>query len=1148
MKKIILRNTYFILALILTTLTTSRAQTITTSSEPIIVNQEVTFTADVTGNAQLEGLTEAWAWVWVPNTDFGAPTNVNPATSAQAAAKWTKKSGNIWEISFIPTEFIDAQPDEITSIGIIFKGADWGDGQTSDFTFEAAQDGALTVSVTNPEDGEIVDQYTTTQVALTTNMNSNIVLKANGNTVQTVTDGTSLTYNYYAGSSGVVDFEIIATADDQTVTRSLRLVIRPSSIQEAARPAEATQLGVNYGATSVTLVLQDPAKKKEFVYVIGDFNDWTPTSSSLMKVDKQDDANYWWITLDNLDPDTEYIYQYLINGSLIIADPYTEKVSDPDDQYIDDTRYPGLIDYPTGKTRFRASTFKINEEEYIWKTSDFTPTPIEDAVVYELLFRDFTEEATYEAAIAELDYIKNLGANVIHVMPVNEFEGNLSWGYNPNFYFAPDKYYGPKNKFKEFVDEAHARGLSVIIDLVLNHSYHSSPMVRMYNKGGDYDDPSADNPWFNETSNFTNPGLQWGADFNHESSYTKALVDSVNAHWMKYYHIDGYRFDFTKGFGNNPKTDGDEWGSAYDQDRIDLLLRMNTEIKKRNPNALVIFEHLADNSEEKVLAQAGISMWGNINHNFRDIVKGNNSDIAWQSPKERDMPVHGVMSYMESHDEERLIYDSETSGKVSQTYDLKKIENGIGRAKLASALFFLVPGPKLIWQFGERGYNVSINQSEYQGEVSDGNRTSEKPLIKEFDTQNDEVRDELYKVYAALLKLRNDYDLGSLADDKYSYDLRSDIKTISLEGATMKVKVVGNFTLNEEDYTYDYSSDDTNWYSYFENGESVPASGTMTLNPSEFVVLTNVQVTTPEAGLATGYQRIFEVTPYGFREQDEIKVYFNPEGTGKTFDGTVTLEAGLVMDEYGSGNITNVQTTPMTKEGNKYVATFTPKELFGLSDTDKPFEMSLKAVSGDVSEGPHFVSFEQNNAKLYLVGDVAGIAWDPSKSLEMTKDGEGGFYLDNINVVINQSFKFIDQQDWNGGQWGDAGDGKLQPASGEGGDIVVPQSGACIIRANINNLTYSISYDITSIEDNELSKSVIASPNPTSSEVTLTSTSLKGDVEWIVRDQSGRVLQLGTQLQVNGQFKKDLSMFPAGIYFVELFTSEGRVVKKVIRR
>ena len=136
--------------------------------------------------------------------------------------------------------------------------------------------------------------------------------------------------------------------------------------------------------------------------------------------------------------------------------------------------------------------------------------------------------------------------------------------------------------------------MAVVIDMVLNHSYGQSPLVRLYFENGK---PTAENPWYNVTSNFQNPDAQWGYDFNHESADTKAFVDSVTSYWLTYYKVDGFRFDFTKGFSNTVYGPSD-WGSAYDASRIAILERMTDKIKAVNPNAYVIFEHLADNSVE----------------------------------------------------------------------------------------------------------------------------------------------------------------------------------------------------------------------------------------------------------------------------------------------------------------------------------------------------------------------------------------------------------------------------------------------------------------------------------------------------------------------------------------------------------------------
>ncbi|NTU75752.1 MAG: alpha-amylase, partial [Anaerolineaceae bacterium] len=129
------------------------------------------------------------------------------------------------------------------------------------------------------------------------------------------------------------------------------------------------------------------------------------------------------------------------------------------------------------------------------------------------------------------------------------------------YYFAPDKYYGPKNDLKKLIDECHKRNMAVIMDMVLNHAYDQCPFVRLYFDGNN---PTAENPWFNTQSNFTNPDAQWGNDFNHESEYTQQLVDSINSYWMKPTNY----LDFRKRSGAT-FTDTPNWDST------------NSELQKR---------------------------------------------------------------------------------------------------------------------------------------------------------------------------------------------------------------------------------------------------------------------------------------------------------------------------------------------------------------------------------------------------------------------------------------------------------------------------------------------------------------------------------------------------------------------------------------
>ncbi len=156
-----------------------------------------------------------------------------------------------------------------------------------------------------------------------------------------------------------------------------------------------------------------------------------------------------------------------------------------------------------------------------------------------------------------------------------EFSGNLSWGYNPIYHTAVDKYYGTANKLKQFIDLCHQNGIAVILDMVLNHADNLSPLAMLW-----WDDiqnrPAQNNPYLNPVARHP---FNVFNDFNHESNATKYFVDRVNEYWLKQFKFDGFRFDLSKGFTQNFPIDVGQW-SQYDQSRINILTRMADKIGK----------------------------------------------------------------------------------------------------------------------------------------------------------------------------------------------------------------------------------------------------------------------------------------------------------------------------------------------------------------------------------------------------------------------------------------------------------------------------------------------------------------------------------------------------------------------------------------
>ena len=690
---------------------------------------------------------------------------------------------------------------------------------------------------------------------------------------------------------------------------------------------EGVKHGINYNADgSVTFVFYDKdtaGQSHKYCYIVGDWNEWTRKTEGAMYYDGSQGC--WWITLDGFGPDTEYRFQYRLGNNsgtdTYVSDPYTEIVYDQwNDQYI-----AGVPAFPAGAKQL-VSAFQINRPEYAWKHKDFKVEDKNDLVIYEMHFRDFTKSQDIEGAMTQLDYIENLGVNAVELMPIQEFDGNLSWGYDPNHWFALDKYYGTREEYKAFIDECHARGIAVIVDVVYNHATGSHPWAKMWWDGAN-NCTASNNPWFNVTAKHE---FNVFHDMNHENAMVKEMVKGSLEYLLTEYDVDGFRFDLTKGFTqNNTLGDVAAWG-RYDQSRVDILKGYADHVWSVNSDAVVIFEHLADYSEEKVLAEHGIKLWRNMNGTYRSAVSGGSGDFSGSYEKNL---YGGWVSYMESHDEERLCYGAGadassvtwgicgtltnwssditlaadgvffsaknvtfkaddmfkirkvgewndafnygastkgyklplnteyklTLGSGSQdmavpaagTYDVyfslaaEKVwlmeagkrpadpsvtpggaaddpfEVAMRRAGASAAFFLTVPGPKMIWQFGEIGYDISI---EHNG------RTGEKP-VKTDEYMAVPARKALYDTYASLLKFRRENPRFFDSDASFTWTPSGNLKKITCTVDGKSFHVVGNFGKGQTTYTVPSGT----WTDYI-NGGTV--SGNITLKEGEFRLLT----------------------------------------------------------------------------------------------------------------------------------------------------------------------------------------------------------------------------------------------------------------------------------------------------------------------
>lgn len=670
---------------------------------------------------------------------------------------------------------------------------------------------------------------------------ASLSLSFNGVQVATATNVTSISANPAITITGTQT--IIAAATNASGTKYDTITFFVTAPVTVAPLPAGVKDGINYepGDTSATLVLYAPLKNH--VAVIGDFNNWQQTNQYLMN--RTPDSLRYWLRITGLTPGTEYAYQYNIDDSLQLADYMTEKVLDPNnDQYISAATYPALKPYPTGKATGIVSVLQTAKPVYNWQVTNFARPDKRNLVVYELLVRDFVAAQNWQTVKDSIAYLKKLGVNAIEVMPFNEFEGNNSWGYNPNFYFAPDKAYGTELALKAFIDECHRQGIAVIMDMVLNHSFGTSPMVQMYfDKINNI--PAANNPWFNQ---YPTHAYNVGYQFNHESQATKDFTQEVVAHWLTNYHIDGYRFDLAKGFTQTKTCDAtggncnvNAWGN-YDQSRVNIWDTIYKQQQQVSPGSYCILEMFADNTEETVYANNGMMIWGNLNYNFNQATMGYSSgwDFNWGIYTARSWSQPGLVTYQESHDEERLMYKNEQYGNSNGLYNVKNIPTALQRDAMATAFWSMIPGPKMLWQFGELGYDYSINTCTDGTVKTDGScRTDPKPI--RWDYLTDPNRVALHDVYAKLLNLRgiSNY-LPAFVSSDISYDLSGAFKKLQVTSDSLDITVIGNFDVVAASGTVTFQNAGT-WYDYL-SGTTRTATGAaenIILQPGEYYVYLN---------------------------------------------------------------------------------------------------------------------------------------------------------------------------------------------------------------------------------------------------------------------------------------------------------------------
>jgi 1,4-alpha-glucan branching enzyme len=344
----------------------------------------------------------------------------------------------------------------------------------------------------------------------------------------------------------------------------------------------------------------------------------------------------------------------------------------------------------------------VHDASFEWAGDDFRLAPWNELVIYELHVGTFNDgedarqAGEFAAVSARLGHLKKLGVNAIQIMPVAQFAGDRSWGYNPSHIFAVETDYGGPLAFKRFVKRAHSNGIAVILDVVYNHLGPSDLDLWQFdgwsenNLGGIYfyNDERAHTPWGDTRPDYGRAEVR------------KFLLDNVSM-WLDEYHVDGLRLDSTI----NIRT-FDSAGAADLPEGWSLLQAINTMVTQEYPGRITIAEDLQNNDWLTKEAGAGGAGFGaqwdaNFVHPIRQAV------IASQDEQRSLVAIRDALTYRYSDDSfERVIYseshDDVANGMARVPQEINP-RNPTGwyarkRSTLAAAMVFTAPGIPMLFQ------------------------------------------------------------------------------------------------------------------------------------------------------------------------------------------------------------------------------------------------------------------------------------------------------------------------------------------------------------------------------------------------------------------------------------------------------------------
>lgn len=415
------------------------------------------------------------------------------------------------------------------------------------------------------------------------------------------------------------------------------------------------------------------APHADAVSVVGDFNEWTAGKHSL----SSEHNGYWYGFVADAQVGDEYKFA-LTAGDTVLqrVDPYALEVTNSVGN--------GVI---------------YDHSVFDWGDDVQRIPGHHELVIYEMHIGSFydTDEnnpGTFKLALEKLRHLRDLGVNALQIMPIAEFAGDFSWGYNPAHIFAVETIYGGPNGFKEFIKTAHAEGFAVILDVVYNHFGPSDLDLWQFDgwsengKGGIYfyNDHRSTTPWGD-----TRP--DYGRGEVRQFIYDNAMM------WLRDYHVDGLRFDMTPYIHTV--------GGGYDEipEGWSLMRWINESVREQFPGRILIAEDMHKNPAISQHGNGGAAFhaqWDSaFVHPVREAVtvaddghRDLGSVATALNTKYNDDAFQRVV-YSESHDEVangKARIPSEVDAADPEGWHAQK------RSTAAAALVFTAPGIPMLFQ------------------------------------------------------------------------------------------------------------------------------------------------------------------------------------------------------------------------------------------------------------------------------------------------------------------------------------------------------------------------------------------------------------------------------------------------------------------